>query len=1023
MNFSAYSIRNPLVAILMFILLMVGGVFGFQQMKIQLFPDVDFPIVVTTITLPGAAPAQLENDIAKIVENKFAGIEGVKTMRTTLQTGAATITTEFELEKEISDAVDDIRSAVNEVKNDLPASANEPIISKVNLAGEPILTYTIASKSMSESDLSWYVTNDVSKRLSGIEGVGQVGRIGGISRIVTVAADQARLNALQMPITQLSSQITAIQQDTSGGAAKVGNHTQTIRILGAVERASELNNLQIAVPTGGAEQLSSIATVTDGDNERSSIAKLNGETVVAFNVSRTLSADGVKVAKQVQASLDELVASNPDLTITKVFDTIQPIEEDYRASMNMLIEGGVLAVIVVFLFLRNIRATIVAAVALPLSVIPTFLAMWYMDFSLNTISLLALSLVIGVLVDDAIVEVENIVRHLRMGKTPFQAAMEAADEIGLAVIATTFTLIAVFLPTAFMSGMIGQFFKQFGWTASIAIFMSLLVARLITPMMAAYIMKPEKQEKEEKDGWIMHKYLDFVRLVMRFRWVTLAAVIALFVGSLTLTLLLPRTFIPADNMSQSRVSIEMTPDANLADTARITNMARDAIKDIDGIESIMAAVGQAQSSMNEDSTGVSSVNTASLDIVLAPRSERPVKQEIERQMVDALKTVPSARFSVGLNNGGGNGYEFQLTSNNQVLLEQTAQKIMNEARGLDIVSSVSSNRSLPKPELRIVPDRLAMADKGVTTQQIASTLRIATSGDFEQNLSKLNLDTRQIPIVVRLPDESRSNVSQLADLYVTQGVRVGDVAQLSFGTGPAEVRRFDRERAIKITVKSINGDLGPLTAAVQTTPTYANLPDEVTLEATGEAENQAELMTGFATSMAIGVFCIFSVLILLFHRVLQPFTILMALPLSIGGAFVGLLVTGSSLSLPSLIGFIMLMGIATKNSILLVDYAIIAQKQGLKRADALIDACHKRARPIVMTTIAMGAGMLPLLLGLGDADPTFRQPMAAAVLGGLVTSTLLSLIVIPVVYTFMDDLSKLFSRLFKSNQTTGNHSI
>lgn len=1011
MNFSAYSIRNPLVAILLFTLLMLGGFFGFNKMKVQQFPDMDFPIVVTTIALPGAAPAQLENDIAKIVENKFAGIEGIKTMRTTLQSGAATIATEFVLDKDLQEAVDDVRSAVNEIKGDLPASANDPIISKVNVASEPILTYTIASTKMTESELSWYVTNDISKRLSGIKGVGQVGRIGGINRIITVAADPSRLNALQMPISQLSGQITAMQQDTSGGVAKVGNHTQTIRILGAVESADELNDIQVAVPTGGAEPLSSIATVIDGDAERSSTAQLNGKTVVAFNVTRTRSADGVDLAKQIQASLTELQAENPHLTITKVFDTIKPVEEDYKASINMLIEGGVLAVIVVFLFLRNVRATVVAAVALPLSVIPTFLCMWLFDFSLNIISLLALSLVIGVLVDDAIVEVENIVRHLRMGKSPYEAAMEAADEIGLAVIATTFTLIAVFLPTAFMSGIIGKFFKQFGWTASIAIFMSLLVARLITPMMAAYVMKPEKQV-EEKDGWIMRKYLDFVRLVMRFRWVTLAAVIALFIGSLSLAKFLPATFIPADNMNQTRVGIEMTPDANLDDTTRIANMAREAIQDIEGIESIMSAVGQAQSTMNEDSTGISSVNTASLDIVLAPRSERPNKQVIDKQISEALKQVPAARFNVGISAGGGNGYEFQITSDSQDLLEKTAQKIMNEARSLDIVSSVSSNRSLPKPELRIVPDRLAMADKGVTTQQIAQTLRIATTGDFEQNLSKLNLDTRQIPIVVRLPDSARSNVSQLADLYVTNGVRVGDVAQLSFGTGPAEVRRFDRERAIKITVKSINGDLGPLTAAVQSTPTYQNLPDGVKLVATGEAENQAELFSGFAMAMGIGVFCIFGVLVLLFHRVLQPFTILMALPLSIGGAFVGLLLTKSSLSLPSLIGFIMLMGIATKNSILLVDYAIIAQKQGLKRTEALIDACHKRARPIVMTTIAMGAGMLPLLLGLGDADPTFRQPMAAAVLGGLVTSTVLSLIVIPVVYTLMDDLSKLFSRFF-----------
>lgn len=1012
MNFSAYSIKNPLVAILFFTLLMIGGIFGFQKMKIQQFPDVTFPVVIVTVPVTGAAPAQLENDVGKKVENKIAAIEGVKTIRTTLQTGAATVATEFELEKDLQEAVDEVTSAMNELKGDLPAAANDPIIAKVNMAGEPILTYTIASSKLNEMDLSWYVNNELDKRLSAIKGVGEVSRIGGVGRIITVAANPTRMDALQMPITQLSSQVSASQVDASGGTAKVGGYNQSIRVLNAVNNARELSAMQVSLPTGGTEPLSNLATVTDGEAERSSHAKLNGKTVVAFNVARTKDSDGVKVAHEVQQSLAKLQEEDPSFAITEVFNTIEPIEGDYHTSMSMLIEGGVLAVIVVFIFLKNFRATIVSAVALPLSVIPAFLVMWYMDFSLNMLSLLALSLVIGVLVDDAIVEVENIVRHLHMGKTPMQAAMEAADEIGLAVIATTFTLIAVFLPTAFMSGTIGMFFRQFGWTAAIAIFMSLLVARLITPMMAAYFMKPLAHKKEQ-DGIIMTSYLSFVKLAMKWRWLTVMAMVLFFIWSVSLAKQLPGTFIPADEMNQSRVSIEMTPDSRLEDTARIADMAYDAIKDIDGIESIMTAVGQAQSARSKDSTGISSANTASLSLVLAPRGERPAKAEIEKQIIDALKTVPAARFNVGLATGGGTGYEFQLSSENPRLLEQTTAKLMTEIRGLDIVSTVSNNKSLAKSELVITPKPLAMADKGVTTQQIAQTLRVATSGDFDQRLSKLNLDSRQINVVVRMPDGVRSNVNALANLYVARGVRVGDVAELSFKSGPSEIRRFNRERSIKFTIQSVGGNLGPLKKAVKSLPIMQNLPKGVMLKETGEAENQSELMSGFIWAISIGIFCIFGVLMLLFHKVLQPFTILMALPLSIGGAFIGLLITNSSLSLPSMIGFIMLMGIATKNSILLVDYAIIAQKEyGMNRFDALIDACHKRARPIVMTTIAMAAGMMPLLFGWGGADPTFRQPMAAAVIGGLVTSTALSLIVIPVIYTFMDDLSGFFRRLF-----------
>ena len=1015
LNVSAYSIKNPLVAILLFILLTLGGIYGFMKMKVQQFPDIDLPAVVVTVTLPGAAPSQLENDIAKKIENKLTSIEGIKHIRTTLQTGAATMVTEFVLEKDIQEAVDDVRSAVGEVRGDLPAAANDPIITKVSTAGFPVVTYSVASKNMNVEDLSWFVDDTVTKRLSDIPGVSTVSRIGGLQREITVAADPITLSGLKLSITQLSNQITGIQQDSSGGEAEVGKTTQTIRVLGAVERASELNDLQVAIPAGGTQALGRMAQITDGAADPSSIAKLDGQTVVAFNITRSRGASEVEVMELVDAELAKLSADVGNITIEKVYDRATPIAEDYQASLRMLIEGGLLAVVVVFLFLRNIRATIVAAVALPLSVIPTFLGMYLFGFSLNIISLLALSLVIGVLVDDAIVEVENIIRHLRMGKTPYEAAMEAADEIGLAVVATTFTLIAVFLPTAFMGGIVGQFFRQFGWTAALSIFASLMVARLITPMMAAYILRPEKKHVEKQSA-LMGWYLKIVAWTLHHRWLTMGATLVLFVASLMLVKLLPTSFIPDNDIDQTRVAIELTPDVALEDTERVAALASERILAMPEVTNIFTSVGEAQASMDSNSSGGKAENIAGLDIVLAPRAERGSKQEIERQISSLLAEVPGARFTVGLSSGGESGYNFSMTSTNPQLLEQTAQQIMSEIRGLPSAGSVTSDRSLPRQELTVTPDRLAMADKGVTTQDIATTLRVATVGDYEQRLSKLNLDTRQIPIVIRLPDVAKQNVSQLEGLYVPsslpagQGVRVGEVASLDFGTGPAQISRLDRERAISITVQPASGELGDLVQAVKSVPAMQQLPPSITIIDQGQAENMAELFSGFVIAMSVGVVCILGVLILLFGRILQPFTILMALPLSIGGAFVGLVITNSSLSMPSMIGFIMLMGIATKNSILLVDYALIAQRRGLARFEAIIDACRKRARPIIMTTIAMGAGMLPLVFGWGDADPTFRRPMAAAVLGGLVTSTLLSLVVIPVVYTLMDDLSGWFAK-------------
>lgn len=999
MNFSAYSIKNPLIAILIFTLMTLGGILGFRAMKIQQFPDIDVPAVIVTVSYTGASPAQLETDVAKKIENQITGIEGVKHIRSTLQTGVATIHTEFTLEKDLSEAVNDVRLAFDEIASDLPAAAEEPVITKVSTAGFPVVSYSVASDNMSEAELSWFVDDTLNKRLANINGVGTLSRVGGIERQIIVTPDVDKLNGWQLPIANLSQQISASQKDSSGGEAKVGGGVQTIRVLGSAKSVRELASLEVVTPAGGVA-LGQLADIKDAHADPKSRAILDGQTVVALSITRSRGASEVQMVEDVDQELAKLAQEMPHIKIQKIYDNAEPVAEDYHASMKMLIEGCILAVVVVLLFLRDWRATLVAAAALPLSIIPTFLMMWIFGFSLNVISLLALSLVIGVLVDDAIVEVENIMRHLHMGKTPYEAAMEAADEIGLAVVATTFTLIAVFLPTAFMSGVVGQFFSQFGWTAAISVFISLLVARLVTPMMAAYILKPKRHE-EETFGAMMKRYLSVVRWTLNHRAITLVATIVLFIGSLSLAKMLPGSFLPPDDSNQTQVTLELTPDATLDDTTRISEMTAQAVSQVDGVSSVFISAG--------------SENTATLNILLNPRSERPSKTDIENAIAEAVKDVPSARFVVGLSATGDSGYGFSLMSDNPELLNQTVNETIKQIQSLPMVSSVTSNRPLAKPELSAIPNTVMMADKGVTTSDLANTLRVATMGDYEQALSKLNLDTRQIPVVVRLSDESRADMNVLSSLYVPSStseagaVKLSEVATLRRATGEAEIRRLDRMRSIKITVQS-EEELGEVIDAVKNLPILQNLPEGVSAIDEGQADSMAELFTGFAIAMSVGIFCIFGVLVLLFYKVLQPFTILMALPLSIGGAFIGLVVTGASLSISSLIGFIMLMGIATKNSILLVDYAIIAEKAGLQRLDAILDACKKRARPIIMTTIAMGAGMLPLVFGWGGADATFRRPMAVAVLGGLITSTFLSLVVIPVVYTLMDDLSRFFKR-------------
>ena len=688
------------------------------------------------------------------------------------------------------------------------------------------------------------------------------------------------------------------------------------------------------------------------------------------------------------------------------------MQEEYEGSLHLLYEGAILAVLVVWLFLRDVRATFVSAIALPMSVIPAFIGMHLLGFSVNVVTLLALSLVVGILVDDAIVEVENIVRHLRMGKTPYQAAMEAADEIGLAVIATTFTLIAVFLPTAFMSGIAGKFFKQFGWTASLAVAASLLVARVLTPMMAAYLLKPIVSA--HKDPRWMTIYLRCVNWSMRHRVVTIALSTLFFFGSVALIPLLPTGFIPPDDNSQTQVYLELAPGSTLEQTKAVAEQARQMVMKVEHVKSIYTTIGGGSAGTDPfASVGAAEARKATLTILLADRGDRPRKQGIESKLRAALEPLPGVRSKVGLG-GSGEKYVLVLTGEDPQALQTAARAVERDLRTIPGLGSVASTASLIRPEIAVRPNFAAAADLGVTSAAIGETLRIATAGDYDIALPKLNLSQRQVPIVVKLDEKARQDLSVLERLSVpgSRGpVMLGQVATLEMTGGPAVIDRYDRSRNVNFEIELSGLPLGDVAARVQELPSVKSLPPGVRVIEVGDAEVMGELFASFGLAMLTGVLCIYIVLVLLFKDFLHPVTILCALPLALGGAFVGLLIAQKSFSMPSLIGLIMLMGIATKNSILLVEYAIVARRDhGLSRFDALLDACHKRARPIIMTTIAMGAGMLPIAIGFGAADPSFRSPMSIAVIGGLITSTVLSLLVVPVVFTYLDDLEHFIKR-------------
>ena len=1010
MNVSAWSIRNPIPAVLLFVMLTLLGLMAFKAMKIQQFPDIDLPTVTVTASLPGAAPAQMETEVARKIENAVATLQGIKHIYTKVQDGTAIVTVEFRLEKPTQEALDDVRDAVSRIRADLPGDLKDPVISKVNLAGAPILTYTVSSTRMDDEALSWFVDNTVTKALLSVRGVGAISRVGGVTREIHIEPDPARLLALGATAADISRQLRQIQQEASGGRADVGGIEQSVRTIATVHSAEELGRMEIALSDGRRIRLDQLATVSDTVAETRSAALLNGKPVVGFEIVRSRGAGEVAVADDVRAALEKLKTDYPDITITEAFNFVDPVEENFEGSMALMIEGAILAVIVVWLFLRDWRATLVSATALPLSIIPTFGVMYLMGFTLNVVTLLSLSLVVGILVNDAIVEIENIMRHLRMGKTPLQAAMEAADEIGLAVIATTFTLIAVFLPTAFMSGVPGKFFVQFGWTAAIAVFFSLVVARMLTPMMAAYFLKPPRNNHDEP-RWLT-TYGGWAAWCLNHRLLTLAAAAFFFFGSFMLVPLLDKGFLPPDDLSQTQVYLSLPPGSTFAESLAAAEQARRLVEQNPHVRMVYTAIGGGAAGSDPFAPrGAAEVRKATLTINMTPRKERGgvKKQDVESQLREALAALPGVQVKVGFG-GSSEKYVLVLAGENGELLSQHARTVERELRTIPGIGAVTSTASLVRPELVVRPDFDRMADLGVTSAAIADTLRIATAGDYDQNIAKLNLTQRQIPILVKLPSQARQDLPLLERLTVPGKhgpVMIGNVASLSLAGGPAEIDRYDRLRNINFEIELNGQPLGEVENKALALPSLTNLPPGILQTTVGDAEAMGELFESFGLAMLTGVLFIYIVLVLLFKDFVQPVTILAALVLSVPGAFLALFVTQTALSMPSMIGLIMLMGIATKNSILLIDYVILARrgvdgKAGLDRWHALLDACHKRARPIIMTTVAMGAGMLPIALGIGT-DPSFRAPMAIVVIGGLITSTFLSLLVIPVVFTFVND--------------------
>ena len=1003
-NVSAWAIRRPLPALMIFFVLCVAGLWGFWKLPVARFPDISFPMVVVTISQPGAAPSQLETEVTRRVEDQVATLDGVKRVTSTVTEGVSTTAIEFQLETDLAGALDDTRAAVSRIRGDLPQDVQEPLVTKVTIGGA-LMTYAVASDRMGVDELSWFVDRDVTRALFGVPGVAQVSRQGGIERMVRIDLQPDALQAYGITAGAVSQQLARTQVERPSGRTELGSGQQVLRTIATVQDAKQLADFAITLPDGRGVRLGAIARISDATADPTQVALLDGKPVVAFSISRTRGSSELAVAEEVKAALDTLREQNPGTRFQLVTSTVDETGRSYHSSMEMLFEGALLALAVVWLFLRDWRATWISAIALPLSIIPTFAVMYWLGFSLNMITLLALSVVVGILVDDAIVEIENIVRHLRMGKTPLEAAREAADEIGIAVIATSMTLAAVFIPVAFMPGIAGKFFREFGWTAATAVLFSLLVARLLTPMIAAYQLKAHGEE--ETEGWLMRRYLGLVDSALRHRWVTLGVATAFFVASLALVPLIPTTFIPFTDVGRSNLSLELPPDTRLEETVRLAEQARAKLESIPELKQVYATVGSVLDVGDPGKTGVGEPRKANIVLDWGQPGDRDRDQkQLEREVRGRLADLPGVRLSY-ISSEPGENLMLVLAGDDPQQLQGAAVTLERELHTVEGLGGISSSASLLRPEIRILPDPQRAADLGVATADIAEAARIATSGDYTQRLAKLNLPERQIPIRVGFAQDTLREPALIGQLRVPGRdgpVPLAAVADIVPGSGPSVISRYERPRNVTFTAELNGRPLGEVMQEVQQLPTVKNPPAGLSFINTGDAEVFVELFTGFVVAMIAGIACIYMVLLLLFNHALQPLTILTAVPLCAGGAFGALLVTHNMLSLPALIGLLMLIGIATKNSILLVDYAVIAEdEQGMTQHDALVDACRKRARPVIMTTIAMGAGMLPIVFGL-SGDSSFRRPMAVAVIGGLITSTALSLVVIPAAYTVVDDL-------------------
>ncbi|OAB59056.1 ABC transporter permease [Leptolyngbya valderiana BDU 20041] len=1016
MSLSTWSVKRPVPTIVLFLVLSLVGLMSFFSLGIDDTPNIDVPVVQITVTQPGAGPAELESQVTQKVEDAVAGLGNIDELQSTVNDGISITTINFDLGTDTDRATNDVRNAVSQIRQDLPQDINEPIVQRLEFAGGSIMSYAVRSPQRSVEELSQLVDRDISSALLQVSGVAQIDRTGGVDREVRVQLNPQRLQALGITATQVNDQIRAFNTNLSGGRSEAGGQEKSIRTLGSAPSVEDLQQYRIVLPSGGSVPLSSLGEVRDSYADPRQLAKFTTrdgeENVVAFSVLRSTGTSLVSVEEGVRQEVDRLTSGilPDDISIDLIFTRANEIRDSYQASVDALVFGCLLTTITVGFFLRDWRATLITGVALPLSIVPTFMVMQLLNYTLNGMTLLALALAVGNLVDDAICMIENIDSHLKMGKKPFNAALDAANEIGLAVVATTATIVAVFMPVAFMGGIPGQFFQPFGVTVAVSTMFSTLVATTMTPMLSAYLLKPKASAICQPDTMNPSPkpgpYRRVLTWALRNRVTTLIIAVVFFIASLQLVPYIPKGLFVEGDRGISTVNVELPPGATLQETERVSDRLTNVLLEHPATESVFLSLGSGGSE--------SRVNEATITAILKPKSDREVdQQQYEDQIRPGFVEVPGARISFQSAGAGGGSKDLSivLKSDNPEALMQAANDLESQMREIPGLVEVASSASLVKPEILITPDVERAADLGVSVQAIARTANLATLGDIEANLAKFDLPDRQIPIRVQIAEPYRHDLDTLRTLEIpTQSgslVPLSSVAQITLGSGPAQIDRFDRSRQVAIEANLQGISLGDAVAAVQALPAMNPLPPGVYQQASGDAKIMIDVFSRFLGALAFAVLCIYAILVLLYNNFLYPLTILVALPLSIGGALLGLLIAQKELGLFALIGIVLLMGLVTKNAILLVDCALANEQQGLPQFKAVVEAGVSRLRPIFMTAISTIAGMLPIALEWG-AGGEVRSPMAISVIGGFSTSTMLTLVVVPVLFTYIDNFNGSF---------------